>query len=314
MSYVARGFPLEELGAGFYWAFLIASSIVVAALATVAGRRWGSPRTALVVVLALVLGVLVADVMTGSRLHLSSAFGYSPTGNSRLYGISNYSFGQVAAATCLLAAFIAAAWPTTRGRLAAVGLMAAMLVVLGVPIWGSDVGGILAFTPTILVFAGLLTGRRIRARTLVLGAVITVVAVAVFGFVDLSRPAEERAHLGRLFERIGDEGVQPLLSIVERKFLANLRVSTSSFWVAAIPIGIAFWWFLSRFPSRPMGRLQGRISTLHAALVAAAVAAVLGSVVNDSGAIVGGVTVTVVTASLAYLALEPGSRVTRERG
>jgi hypothetical protein len=55
------------------------------------------------------------------------------------------------------------------------------------------------------------------------------------------------------------------------------------------------------------------VTTRHAALVAAAVAAVLGSVLNDSGAIVGGVTLTVVTASLAYLALEPRSRVTRER-
>ena len=49
--------------------------------------------------------------MTGSNLSLSAAFGYSPTGNSRLYGISNYSFGQVAAASCLLAAFVAGRLP-----------------------------------------------------------------------------------------------------------------------------------------------------------------------------------------------------------
>ncbi|MGH9186222.1 MAG: hypothetical protein ACRD0U_10480, partial [Acidimicrobiales bacterium] len=305
MSYVARAFPLEELGSGFYWTFLVVTSLCVAIAATMAGARTGRPRLALTAVLVLVLAVLVGDVMTGSNLHLSAAFGYSPTGNSRLYGISNYSFGQLAAATCLLAAFIGATWRTTGGRVAAIALMGAMLVVLGVPTWGSDVGGVLAFTPTILVFVALLVRYRVRLRSLAVGGLITVVAVTAFGFLDLARPPAERAHLGRLFERIGNEGLQPLSSIVQRKLLANLRVSTSSFWVAAIPIGIAFWVFLSRHPGRPLAGLKERIPTLDAGLAAAVIAAVLGSLLNDSGAIVGGVTVMVVTASVAYLVVEP---------
>jgi hypothetical protein len=144
-------------------------------------------------------------------------------------------------------------------------------------------------------------------------------AVVVFGFVDLARPAAERAHLGRLFERIGDEGLQPLISIVERKLVANLRVSTSSFWVAAIPIAVGAWLFLRQWseraradgdaPStRPLARVHARVPTLHAALVAGAVAAFLGSVVNDSGAIVGGVASLVLAATIIYLAmdLDPG--------
>ena len=41
------------------------------------------------------------------------------------------------------------------------------------PIFGSDVGGIIAFTPTILVFAAMVTGYRVRLRTVVLGLVAT---------------------------------------------------------------------------------------------------------------------------------------------
>lgn len=304
MSYVARGFPLEELGLVFYWAFLLVSSVATAFGATVLARRTGQPLLALAAVLVVMVGVLVIDVTTGSNLHLSAAFGYSPTGNSRLYGISNYSFGQLAAATSLLAAFVAATRPSREGRIAAVALMGAALVVLGVPIWGSDVGGVLAFTPTILLFAALLFRYRLRLRSLIIGGLVTVAVVTAFGLVDLARPPGERAHLGRLFERIGNEGLQPLLSIMERKLLANLRVSTSSFWVAAIPIGLAFWLLLTRLPPRPLDRVERRIPTLTAGLVAAVVAAVLGSIVNDSGAIVGGVTVLVVAASLAYLTVE----------
>lgn len=302
-SYVARAFPLEDVGVIGYWVLLVALSLTVAAAALAIGRATTSRVAPLVVVLALDLIVLVGDVLAGSELHLSAAFGYSPTGNSRLYGISNYSFGQLSAASCLLAALIAWRWTTQRGRLAAVGLLVAVLVVLGVPIWGSDVGGIIAFTPTILVFVALLYRLRVSWRLLFAVGALTVLAVVAFGFADLARPPQQRAHLGRLFERIGREGAQPLISIMERKFLANLRVSTSSFWVAAIPIGIALWAFVRRWSTRPLAAVHGRIPTLHAGLVAGVVAAVLGSLVNDSGAIVGGVATLVLGASMAHLVL-----------
>lgn len=309
-SYLARAFPLEDLGAWFYWTVVTAGALATAAFAAGLGARRGQPLLPLVLVLAMVALVLVADVTTGSRLSLSAAFGYSPTGNSRLYGISNYSYGQLAAATCLLAALLAAARPTPRGRAGAMAILVAALVVLGVPRWGSDVGGVLAFTPAILVFAALLWQWRIRIRTVLVAGVATVAAITAFGFLDLARPPEERAHLGRLFERVGEEGIGPLLSIMERKLLANLRVSTSSLWVVAIPLALAFWLYLTRGPGRRRRRLSAAHPTLDAGLAAATVAAVLGSLVNDSGAIVGGVASLVLAASLLVLVLldpaEPG--------
>lgn len=308
MSYVARGFPLEDLGAGFYWVFLIVTAVATAGCAVAIAARVGRPRLAPVIVLSTALAVPCLDVMTGSNLSLSAAFGYSPTGNSRLYGISNYSFGMVAAAACLLATFIAAHWASRRGRGAAVALLVAVLVVIGVPTWGSDVGGIIAFTPAVLVFAGLVSGYVLRLGTVVAGFVVTVLAVGAFGFLDLQRPAGERAHLGRLFERIGDEGTQPLLSIMERKLVAGLGVTTSSFWVAAIPIGVAFIVFLYKYPTRPMARIDERVPTLHAGIVATVVAAALGSAANDSGPIIGGVALLVLAATLVWLAIDVVSR------
>jgi len=304
-SYLARGFALEDLGAGFYWLFVVVGGVVAAAAAVLVGRAVGRPRLPLVLVLSFMAVVLVADVTTGSRLSLSAAFGYSPTGNSRLYGISNYSYGQLSAATCLLAALLAGGHPDRRGRTLSVALLVAALVVLGVPKWGSDVGGVLAFTPAILVFAVVLWHWRLRLRTLLAAGLATVGAITAFGFLDLARPPEERAHLGRLFERVGDEGVGPLFSIMERKLLANLRVSTSSLWVVAIPLALAFWLYLVRGPDRPIDGLRRALPTLGAGLAAATVAAVLGSLVNDSGAIVGGVAALVLAASLLVLLLGP---------
>lgn len=300
-SYVARGFPLEDLGLGVYWAIVLGGAVATAALATLVGRGVGRSRWPLAIVLGLVALVLVADVTSGSHLSLNAAFGYSPTGNSRLYGISNYSYGQVASAVCLLAALVVARWPSRAGRAAGVVLLLATLVVLGVPTWGADVGGVLAFTPTVLLFAALVSHRRIRLRTVLAAGLATIAAVTAFGLLDLARPPTQRAHLGRLFERVGDEGVGPLISIVQRKLLANLEVSTSSFWVAAIPIAGALWVLLVRHPSRPYERLRTRLPTIGAGLAAALAAALLGSALNDSGAIVAGVAAMVLTAAVVHL-------------
>ncbi len=306
MSYLARGLPLEELAIGVYWGVVLGGAAALAGLASLIGRRGRRPAMSLIIVLGLVALVLVADVTTGSRLSLNAAFGYSPTGNSRLYGISNYSYGQLAAAMCLLAGFAASARPPRQGRLLSLALLGATLVVLGFPLWGADVGGVLAFTPTILVFGPLIYDQRLRLRSVGLGVVATTAAIAAFGLFDLARPPAQRGHLGRLFERVGDEGVGPLLSIVQRKLAANLAVSTASLWVAAVPIGVALWVLITKHPTRPLSALRASIPALGPALAAGIVAGVLGSLVNDSGAIIAGVTAMVMTASVVHLLMVHG--------
>lgn len=303
-SYLARFFALEDRPASFYWVFLLATALAVPAVACALARGRGATRAPLIAVLSLVGLVLIADVVSGSHLSLGAAFGYSPTGNSRLYGISNYSYGQLASAACLVAAWLVAVLPDRRGRAAGIGLMVATLVVLGVPTWGSDVGGVLAFTPAVATFVVLITGRRIRVRTLLIGVAATAGAIVAFGLLDLARPSSDRGHLGRLFERIGDEGPSPVIAMVQRKLTANLEVSTSSLWVLAIPLAIAFWLYLRRSQNRPFEAMATSFATLPAGLWAALVAAILGSALNDSGAIIGGVMAMVLATSLAVLLLD----------
>jgi hypothetical protein len=63
-----------------------------------------------------------------------------------------------------------------------------------------------------------------------------------------------------------------------------------------------------------MARMREQVPTLQAGVTAAIVAAVLGSAVNDSGAIVGGVTLLVLTAGLAWLALDVAAPVAAPAG
>ena len=68
---------LEDLGIAFYWSFLAVSSVLLATVAWLVARRTKQPLAALAVVFGVSMVVLVGDVMTGSNLHLSAAFGYS---------------------------------------------------------------------------------------------------------------------------------------------------------------------------------------------------------------------------------------------
>jgi hypothetical protein len=147
----------------------------------------------------------------------------------------------------------------------------------------------------------------VQARTVVIAGIATLVAIAFFAGVDLMRPSEERAHLGRLVERIGDDGLSPLIAVVERKFEASLRESTRSLWVLAIPIGIALIASLGRLGKRPLVRIREQIPTMSAGLVAIYVGAFLGSAVNDSGAIVGGLVFFTLSGFLAFTSLESTS-------
>lgn len=306
MSFVARGFEIEELGMGFYWLIVIVPSMVLAgALATVA-HRIGRPRLALLGALAFLIIVIGGDVMTGSRLHMSAAFGYSPTGNARLYGISNYALGSFGAAVSLLAGFAASRSRLPARRAVGVGMMVFALLVIGLPKWGANVGGILSFAPVVLLFAMLLFQDRVKIFRLAVGfGVAMLVAIGAFAAIDLTRPADERGHLGRLFERIGDEGIGVVWGFIERKGLAAIEVTFSSLWTMSAVIAIVFMVYMWRVPSRPILRVRNRISYLTAGIAAACLAGFFGTTFNDSGGIVGGTAMLVVAATLTWLILEP---------
>jgi hypothetical protein len=90
------------------------------------------------------------------------------------------------------------------------------------PMWGSDVGGILSMVPAYAVTLVLLAGRRIRIRTVAIIGVAIGVVGAIAAAIDLSRPREDRTHLGRYLTRIQDRGIGEGWSVIQRKLDANL--------------------------------------------------------------------------------------------
>lgn len=305
LTYLSALLPFADWGGGAYALFLVAGGALAGAIAYSARRRLLLP---LEIVLVLMLAVTTASVtVLGSRLQLSTVFGDSPVVAGRFSGVNNVTFSQLMVAAILLAAFLVHHFPGRRGLLAAGGLLAAVLLVDTAPMWGADVGGILAGLPTLALAVILLARRRIRPRLVLGGAAATLGAALLLGLLDLTRPSSERTHLGRLFERIASDGWDGFATVVERKLSMNIATLTGSAWsMMVVPMLVFGALLVWRSPARLRSVLR-RIPELRAAFFALLVGGVLGYALNDSGIAVPGMMLAVANPAVSYLLVRLGS-------
>jgi hypothetical protein len=297
--YLARLIPFHEMGAVAYWLFLVLASLTLAAAYRAIGRR--HQLDALILAAGTTVGVLVVDVLFGAPLQISSALGNSPIVGGRFTGYGNLAYSALAASGLVLAVLLAARLGRPVGPRVAVGVLGLVIVVDGAPWWGSDVGGVLSMVPAYLVTAGLLLGARIRLRTASIAVAAAVGAFFAFGFLDLARPADSRTHLGRLFEKVADEGVSSFITTIERKLSANFRNVTTTIWMFVVPIAALLVLILVLWSADRLRTLRDRYPELQAGAIGAVVLVVVGFAVNDSGIKVPGVMLTVFDAALVVL-------------
>ena len=277
---------------------LLLSAAVVAVIcrawpATRRARRPGAEgrRTrAAGAVCAFTAGVVVLDLLTGAHLQMSSVGGYSPLVAGRFAGVGNVAFG-VLAAGALLAAAVARRWVLVLGAL--------VVAVDGAPMWGSDVGGVLALVPAFVLLALLLSGRRVSVLRLALAGLVGAAVVTAFAIADWSRAEQDRTHLGRFVQDVVDGTAGTLL---RRKAVAVLELLLAGPLTALLPVVVAAAVYLLVRPPRPLARALAAAPHWRAGLLATGLASAVGFAVNDSGAAVPAMALTVaVPATLAVV-------------
>jgi len=294
--------PFYRYASTYYWLFLFAVGALIAIVAWVTTSRRGVMT--LIVVLGVIVGVIGIDVATGARLQFNTVFGYTPTVSGRYAGMCNLAYSAFSAAAILLAGFLAYQIPGRRGRYVAVSLLAVAIVLDGAPMFGSDVGGVLSMVPAYALTATLLLGWKVRWRLVGIYAAATVVMIAIFAAIDLSRPMSKRTHLGRLVSAgSGEGGWNAVSSMIQRKIDANAAVYSTSVWSIMFPLvlaGMAYLIYLA--PGRLRG-LHERMPELSAALAGLGVLMFLGTALNDSGISVAGVMLGVATPVLIVVTM-----------
>ncbi len=323
ISVAAASVPVSTFLANLlpWWRFPVAMISVVAAvglfvaiIATAALRgpwgRWALGPMAFVS--ATTMAVLAVDVMTGSRLQLSSLMGLQPVVGGRFYGMGNPTFALFATATILLCTAVSSMLVLAGRRRAAALAVAVIggfaLVVDAMPFWGADGGGPPALLPGLAYLVLAVLGLRLTWKRLLLVAVAVVAVFFLVAGADWLRPASSRTHLGRFVQAIIDGNA---LDIVIRKGEQNIDILLGNAPLTLlVPAALLFVIYVLARPtswgSRAMQRSYDQAPTLRAGLIALLITLTIGFLINDSGVAIPAVGATlavplIVSVSVSYL-------------
>jgi hypothetical protein len=250
------------------------------------GRRVTGPMAAVALATLVVLG---GDVMTGSRLQISSLMGLQPVVGGRFYGMGNVTFALFATAALLLCVAVSS-WFVHRGRrvvaavaAGAVGLVA--VVVDGAPFWGADGGGPPALLPGLAYLVLAVLGVRMTWRRGLLIGLATAALFLLVSFLDWLRPTESRSHLGRFFQTLLDGDAW---DVVTRKLQQNIDILFGNYRLSLlVPIALVFVIYVLARPtswgSRSLQRSYEAVPTLRPGLIALLITLTIGFGINDSG-------------------------------
>jgi uncharacterized membrane protein len=279
-------------------------SLICATALFKAGKKWGFVKVILAIA-SINLFVQFADIIFGGSLQFNTVFGYSPIVAGRFAGYGNQAFAIVAISAVIVVAMVkeiatTKSWNEKHLNAYIIAFLVVVLIADGAPYFGSDVGGVLALTPTIFVIGLMLYNRRIGVKAFLISAIVTVGAITTFAFVDLARPASQRTHLGRFAESLvkGQAGV-----VIERKIAANLRILTASVYAVIVVAALLYLTFLFLHPDRFLKRTHEAHPGFRYLAYPGIIVGVLGMVLNDSGVAIPGMMLAVALPAVTLLAL-----------
>ncbi|MEH0939220.1 hypothetical protein, partial [Micromonospora psammae] len=244
--------------------------------------------------------VVGADVLSGSRLQLNGVVGYSALEGGRFSGLGTVGLGVFLAGSLLSAGWLAQRVRRGWRPMVTVAVGGAAVVVVGSPYLGSDPIGAVALTAGVAVAAAISTGGWLTVSRLVWSAMAGFAVTIGFAVVDVRRPAEERAALGRFLAALAD-GTGGLT--VHRVSTANFQTLVNSPLTVLAVVGALLVWFALLQPWGGLMRLFGIYPAIRAALAGTAVAAVFGGLLGGSALDVAGAAAALVVPMAALASL-----------
>jgi len=265
---------------------LFSTAISALALVTPWRRRTFGP---LVVVTVTTMAVLALDVMTGSRLQLSSLMGLQPVSAGRFSGMGTLTFGLFATATLMLCIAVGNHL-LTLGRprdaasaVATIGLGA--VIVDALPSWGSDSAGLTALLPAVIFLVAAILSIKVTWRVLLAIGGGSSVLVILLSLLDWLRPAQSRSYLGTFVQTALDGSIRDLI-VGKVSQNATLLAGNPLTWLIPVVL-VIFGCILARPNSRAAAPLRpsfAQIPLLRPGLIAIMIMWVVGLALNDSGA------------------------------
>jgi hypothetical protein len=199
-------------------------------------RRFFPTSAPMLWLYALTTAVVAGDLVLGGRLIARSPTSGFAVAGIRFYGVGNEYMGVLVGAG-LLAPLVCEDW-LARYRWAQAALFLGLLLLIGSPSFGANLGGALtgaaAFTSALLL--AVRPRRPFQTACVAVGAVLAAGAAVLVW--DALRPAPLRSHIGDFAQAVRSGGWLAAEPVLRRKAAMNWRILTSGF--ALVPIlGVA---------------------------------------------------------------------------
>ncbi|QDP98412.1 hypothetical protein FOE78_23135 [Microlunatus elymi] len=237
----------------------------------------------------ITMATFTVDAALGGVMQPGSLLNSRPVVGGRWYGFGNTTFGCYAAATLVVAGYLAHRFART-GRAKNIRAhqwmpVIAVLIIGGLavacegwPSMGADFGGVISLTPAVLFLALAVSGFKITWQRLAVIAVVAVVVVGIVSVLDWARGAGHRSHLGDFVQRVISGDAWP---IIIRKAEASGATLIAPLGIAGVIIGVIIWVVIFR-------RLRHAItadlwSSYQVTAIAVLVTAIIGTLLNDAG-------------------------------
>lgn len=260
-------------------------SFIFGAILMLISSRWGIIK-AMLCFMALNLAILFIDIVFGGRLQADSIFGNATIVAGRFAGWGNSTFAFVGICTLVSIAMLKEmtkhfdAKSTKKINALIIALLCIVIVLDGAPYFGSDVGGVLALTPTAIIIGMFLYDKRVGLKTVLIAFFATVGTITVAALVDLARPTSERTHLGRFAQSLIEGHAW---TTIERKMNASIESfhRPELYVIVLVSIALIVFMFVNR--EKIFARMMRVYPGVKYLLVPGLVLGVLGTLLNDSG-------------------------------
>lgn len=288
--------PIFSTNNLFYNFILIIGISLILTIISIVLRR--QPIDSIIFLSGITSIGLIIDLYNNSKLMKVSFLGYDPIIGARYYGIGNEYMG-ILISSCLV--FITSLLDRLKiHKLIAMLFLLFVAYVIGYPELGANVGGMITAIFSFMIVILWLNNKKLKLKYYGLIFLVVLLLLFMMSFIDLYF-TESKSHLANALNRIYDEGMSVVYSIIIRKISMNLKLFRATIWSKVL---VTTMMFLTVLFYRPFGiakKVFNKYTNLAKGLLGILIACIVGFLVNDSGVVAAATCIIFLGMTLMYL-------------
>ncbi len=239
---------------------------------------------------------LVIDLVLGGNLLRYSVLSYDPIIGARFFGIGNEFAGVILTTMIMLAALY---MDKTKGHKVFLLILPLTILCVSHPNIGANLGGTISILFASITYLLYIFKVKIDLKKIIFIGIIVLMFVLFMGVIDIYINPNP-THLGRTFLMILNKGPMPIISVILRKALMNVKLMGSSIWSKVLLISILSEICLLLGCRKRIVSIMKNSRFFSGGIISTLIGCIVGLLVNDSGVLLASIANTYLVAIFMY--------------